>query len=70
MIDLSQKVHILYPDDRFVSMSTIVSWARDAAGRIDTFIEAVSYLEDSGRVTFHKSIDALLNSPAAYEVLP
>ena len=55
-------VRILYPDDRMVSVETVLGWARDAwvntggrdAGDDEpkTLQEAIFILEDEGLVTF------------------
>ena len=66
---------IIYPENRNVSAKQIMMWASDAvdngessSSKPTTLAEAIAILEDSGHVTFHKSIDAFLNTPMAYEV--
>lgn len=74
-MDMNIQIQILYPEIKCVTVTKIMGWAKDCFLNKETntdpktLAEAVAILEDLGHITFHKSIDAILDSPEAYEIL-
>lgn len=64
---------VIYPETKNVSARQIMLWAKDEAENSKlpepkTMAEAIELLDNSGTITFHKSIEDYLNTPLAYEI--